>query len=801
MAGFNIIGKGVPLIDAREKVTGKLEYGTDMVLPGMLHGKVLRSPLPHARVLSIDVSKALRLSGVRAIATAADAPTAPFTVPGQTLDDELLFARDKVRFIGDEVAAVAAADLDTAEEAISLIEVEYEPLPGVFDPEDALKEGAPLVHEEHGSNIANRQKFGRGDFDAALARADVVYEGRFVTSLVHQGYLEPHGVVASWDSSGRVTLYLPIQTPVMVRMSYARALGISEDRIRVIQYPLGGGFGGKQECKIHPICALLAKKTEKPVRMANTRRDEFIASLPRLPMIINMKIAGSSDGTLLGKSIRIIADNGAYTNYAPAIMYSALMRHDNLYRIPNLLAEGLLVYTNKIPTGPFRGFGNTQAHFAFESAIDMFAAKIGMDPAELRLKNARQKGDVTPHGWKLGSCGLSECIQEAMNDAGWKEKRGNAGTGRKRHGIGIACCLHVSGNRAVMPAFDGSSSYIRINQAGKALVFTSETDLGQGARTTFAQIAAERIGLRVEDVNVALVDTDTSPHGWGTWGDRATTLGGNAVLAASEDARRQLVEIAAAKLEANPQDIVGENGRLYVAGAPNRSIMIAEAAKAFSYSKSGAILTGQGSYVPDDIVSVPDPVNKYGNVSVAYPFAAQVAEVEVDLDTGEVDILRLTAVHALGRIINPKGARGQVIGAVAQGIGFAMTEEMKTENGKVLNASFKRYDVLRAPDMPEMSVGFVETVDPNGPYGAKGLGEPALNPTAPAIANAIYDAVGIRFHELPITPEKVLAALRRKGRRTQQPRHCRAPRGQPLHREIPPQQHPLQAGRPQPHRL
>ncbi|MBI4321580.1 MAG: xanthine dehydrogenase family protein molybdopterin-binding subunit [Chloroflexi bacterium] len=758
---FHVIGKSVPLIDAPEKVTGRLEYGSDVSLPGMLHGKILRSTLPHARVLHIDTSAAEKLRGVRAVITASDTPLVPYTVPGQKLDDELLLARDKVRYVGDEVAAVAAIDPDIAEEALSLIRVEYEPLPSVLDPLEAMQDGAPLIHEAHGSNVAVHMQFSRGDAEAAFARAAAIWEGRFSTPRVHQAYLEPSAAVAVWDASGRLTLHVPVQTPILVRMTYAKALGVPQDRVRVVQYPMGGAFGGKQDCKIHPICALLARKTGKPVRIVNTRREEFLATLPRMPMIIDMKVAAADDGTLLGKAMRVVADNGAYNNYAPAILVSCLTRHDNLYRIANIQAEGFLVYTNKVPTGPFRGFGNAQGHFAYESALDMLAEKLGMDPAELRLKNASQTGDVTPHGWRLGSCGLSDCIRQATALAGWAEKRGRPGAGRKRRGIGIGCCLHVSGNRSMLPEFDGSSAYIRINEEGKAKVFTSETDLGQGARTVYAQIAAEEMGMPVEDIQVSLVDTDVSPHGLGTFGDRASTLGGNAVRAAAADARKQLAEIAARELEANPQDIVAEAGRLFVAGAPDHAITHAQAARSVSYQQAGAMLVGRGCYVPDGL-SMVHPDTKYGNISVAYPFAAQIAEVEVDTLTGEIEILSFTAVHDLGRLLNPMAARGQVLGAVAQGIGYALTEEMKIVDGRLRNPTYERYDIQRAPDMPPVTVEFVESIDPNGPFGAKGLAEPALVPTAPAIANAVYDAIGARITELPITPEKVLAALAQK---------------------------------------
>lgn len=787
----SLIGRGVPLIDGREKVTGKLKYGADFALPGMLYGKVLRSPLPHARIRNIDTSRAERLPGVVAVVTGFGRELPRYSVAGQTRLDETLLATDKVRFIGDEVAAVAAVDEDTAEEALDLIRVDYEELPAVFDPLEALEPGAPLVHEDLESNVVTRMEFSRGDVQKAFLESDVVVEDQFATPLVHQGYLEPQAVVAAWEGE-RLTLWVSMQSPTLARITYANALGISPSQIRVIQLPMGGAFGGKLENKLHPICALLARVSGRPVKMVNSRREEFMATLPRVPMVIRMRLGARRDGTILAKDTYIVADNGAYTNYGPGILLSAAVRHDNLYRIKNIHTKAELVYTNKVPTGCFRGFGNPQSHFAFESLLDILAAELSMDPAELRLKNATQKGDLTVHGWVIGSCGLSECIREATAKANWAEKRAaKTRSGRYARGIGLACCLHVSGNRSFLPYFDGASAYVRINEEGEALVFVGETDLGQGARTVFAQIAAEELGIPLDKVRVALVDTDLSPHGLGTFADRATTLGGNAVRLAAADARAKLLAVAARHLSAEvgavrvaaaaggaavakptravrAEDLEIRDGVICLKHSRQKKMTVAEAARLGSYEQAGGLITGFGSYLPPGVTMV-DPDTKYGNISCAYPFVAQVAEVEVDTLTGEVKVLNLTAAHDLGKVINPLLAEGQVRGALAQGLGFALTEQMIVVGGKIQNQSFKRYNMPRINDVPPATVLFVESNDPNGPYGAKGLAEPALTPTAAAIANAVYDAVGVRIKELPITPDKVLAALREMLLRTPSP--------------------------------
>lgn len=757
-----LVGRPAPLIDSVDKVNGHLIYGSDFKLPGMLYGKVLRSPIAHGHIVNIDAAKARSLPGIKAIILGNQTELPAYSVAGEKMLDERLLAKDKVRYRGDEVAVVAAVDEEVAEEAIDLINVEYEELQGVFDVEEAMSPDAPLVHEEHGSNIAREITVRHGDIGSAFAQSDVCVEGRYETPRVHHGYMEPHAVVAQWDSSGRVTFWIPTQSPTLARMTYANALGIKREQVRVIQLPTGGGFGGKLEYKLHPLCALLAKETGRPVRMANTRTDEFMATLPRMPMVIEMKLGATHEGLLLAKKSKIIADKGAYLNYGPGILLAAATRADNLYRIKNIFTEAYLVYTNKVPTGAMRGFGCPQSHFAQECLLDRLATALGIDPVELRLKNASRTGDVTSHKWYLGSCGLSECIEKSSEAADWcmKRKRYRAHRqSRYARGIGIACCLHVSGNRTFLPFFDGASAIVRISEDGRVIIFPGEVDIGQGSKTVFAIIAAEELGIPLEWVDVPDLDTDINPHGLGTFADRVTTLAGNAVRAAAIDAREQIMRVAAAELDTPAELLQIEEGIICSKFSEERLAFI-EAAQIASYRQAGAAIIGRGSFIPPEVTMV-DPETKEGNISCAYPFVAQVAEVEVDKETGQVRVLNIVSAHDLGKAINPLMAKGQIQGAVAQGIGYALMEEMIEEMGVIRNQSFKHYLMPRSVDMPSITPLMIESDDPNGPYGAKGLGEPALTSIAPAIANAIYNAIGVSIETLPITSEKILEALRK----------------------------------------
>jgi CO/xanthine dehydrogenase Mo-binding subunit len=663
-------------------------------------------------------------------------------------------ACEKVLFEGDEVAAVAAVDEDTAEEALDLIRVEYEEIPAVFDPMDAMQPEAPLVHDDKPGNIAFEYKVDVGDVDEALKNSYFVYEDSFYTNQVYQAYLEPMGAVAAVDLCGRLTLWTGTQIPNMMRMTYARALGLPPERIRVVVPDYGGAFGAKMENNVHLVAAVLAQKARRPVKLMNTRRDDFLAGNPRVPMYVDIKLGVTADGILTGKDVRVVGGNGARTIYAHAIVATACYRVDSLYRFRHVRAMGHTVYTNTVPTSCFRGFGNAQMTFVLESAMDAIAEHLSIDPAELRLKNGIGSGEVSIHGWRIGASGLAECVERATKAADWAGKRSRR---EPMRGIGLACCNHVAGNRGFVQEFDGGAGMVRIGRDGRITVYHGESDMGQGQKTTFAQIVAERLGVPLELIVVAQVDTDVSPFGLGSFATRGTIMGGNGVLAAAANAFRQLAEVAGEMLEAAPEDIVSENGMFFVMGAPDQGIPFMDVIEAATRKQGGAPLVATGHYIPP--TELPNPVTKYGNVAPAYPFACQIAEVEVDPDTGHVTVVNFVAAHDVGRAINPMATEGQIQGGVAQGLGWTLMENMVVNEGRVANASFLDYEIPGPLDVPDVVPILVEPVEPEGPYGAKGIGEPALNPSMAAITNAIYDATGVRIKRLPVTPEILLAKM------------------------------------------
>jgi len=752
-----IVGQRIDNVDAWDKVTGKAVYGIDLKLPGMLHGKILRSPLPHARILKIDPSRARNLPGVRALITAEDTPKIKY---GAQIADEYPLAVEKVRYIGDEIAAVAAEDEETATRALELIHVDYEELPAVFSPEEALGPGAPEVHEGTG-NVASQIDFERGDVSQGFREAHCILEEEFVTSNVHQAYLEPHVCIAQADGCGRITLWGSLQAPSRNRETIARILNLPPDKIRIIQTVVGGGFGGKatQVLALYPLCALLALKSGRPVRILNTWPEEFAASRSRMPSKIRLKLGLKKDGTFTAKDLAIIANAGAYAGTGPAVMTTTAMRATSLYRFPHVKCHARLVYTNTTPIGSYRGYGNPQLHFALESAIDMAAERLGLDPLDIRLRNAIRVGDTSIHGWVMNSCQLQACLERAAQRSRWKEKRGQ----RRKEGIGIgmASMIHVSGNRAVYPHFDGSSAFVRINPTGSVDIISGEAEIGQGSNTAFAQIVAEVLGLPMEEIRVQPLDTDHSPFALGTFASRVLTIGGKAVYLAAQDAKEKLLSFVAQKMEIRREDLECQGGMIRMRNSSKPGLSFQEAARLASMASAGAPILGQGIFrVPGHVV-MPD-ASKYGNLSIAYSFGVQVAEVKVDRKTGRVDVLEVYSVHDSGTIINPKLGEGQVEGGVAQGMGFALMEEIVRQQGKVLNDNFTDYRLPTIQDVPKIHSLFIEVPDPFGPFGAKGLGEITQVPTAPAIANAIEDAVGIRLKELPMTAEKLLKALKER---------------------------------------
>jgi CO/xanthine dehydrogenase Mo-binding subunit len=716
---------------------------------------ILRSPHPRARLIRIDTSRALRKVGVKAVVTAADTPKVGY---GPYRKDKWPLATDKVRFIGDEVAALAATDEELAEEALDLIDVEYELLPAVYEPEEAMTPEAPLIHEVEG-NVSYEFHVKRGDIEAGFKKAEVIVEETYTTPSVHQCYLEPLSCLAQMDHSGKLQLYGSYKDLFAVRHAVALTTGIDEGRIRAVQTHVGGGFGSRG-CDLFSFfvaAALLARKADRPILMQNSRDLEFIAGRPRVPSKIKIKLGLDAQGYLLAKQASIIADAGAYTGLAPRIMETMTRRADCMYRLSNVKNDSYLVFTNKTPMGAFRGFGNPQMTFALESSLDMAAAKLSLDPAEVRFKNAAQKGDVTIHGWKLASCGLQDCIGKAEGAADWKGKRANRKAGQ---GLGMGCMIHVSGRRQ-SPGFFGSRALVKITEDGKVNVISGEGEVGQGWYTVAALIASEEMGVPLTDVQVLMPDTDVAPFCHGPFSDRTTLLGGNAVRLAVQDAKEKVLRLAGEMLEAKPADLVINQGKVQVRGVPAKGLALAEVASFALTRRDGRFIWGQGDYDPPS--EFPDPTTVYGNVSTSYTFASQVAEVEVDPDTGKVVVTNFIGAHDLGRAIFPQGAQGQIEGAAAQGIGWGSWENMVFDNGVTLNANFLDYRVPTALDMPLIRPILVETIDPYGPFGAKGVAEPGLVPVAPAVANAIFDALGVRITSLPITPDKILAALERTG--------------------------------------
>jgi len=474
-------------------------------------------------------------------------------------------------------------------------------------------------------------------------------------------------------------------------------------------------------------------------------------------MYIDIKLGADKDGLITGKDVRVVGSSGARLLYAHAIVSTACYRVDSLYRFRNVRATGYTVYTNTVPTGCFRGFGNAQMTFVLESALDMIADQLDMDPAELRKKNAIGPNETSVHGWEIKSCALRECVSEATKAANWPEKRKRK---QKLRGIGLACCNHVSGNRPFAREFDGSAGIVRVGRDGRVLLIHGESDMGQGQKTAYAQIVAERLGVPLDSVSVAMVDTDISPFGCGSFASRGTVMGGNGVLAAAENAFRQLAEVAADILEANPEDIGCHEGAFFVKGAPNVTVDFAEVADKATLKRRGAPIIGNGFYDPPTVL--PDPKTKYGNISPVYPFACHIAEVEVDPDTGQVEVVNYVAAHDSGKVINPMAIEGQIEGGIVQGLGWVLMENMVTESGKIVNPDFLDYLIPTAEDVPKINSILVQPIDPNGPYGAKGVGEPALNPVTAAVTNAIYNATGIRIKRLPVSPEEILTQLKKK---------------------------------------
>ena len=745
-----VVGTDVPRTDAISKVTGAAQYVADLHFPGMLHAAVLRSPHPHARIVSIDTSAAQAMPGVKAVVTGADTAKRKW---GAFRPDLYPLAIDKVRYRGDEVAAVAAVDLATARLAADRIVVQYQVMPAVLSLDQAMASGAPLVHDDAPGNIAHHFAFERGKVDAGFKASDVIVEGTWESARQWHTSLETIGCVASWNN-GRVTLWCNTQTAFLARNRYATALGVPEGRVRVIQTEVGGGFGGKSgDDNASVVCAILARKAGRPVKLIHTREEEFMASHPRMPIRYWVRLGFARDGRVRAKEIKMWADNGAYTGKSQAILGAATVRHDALYKYPAVRADSTLIYTNLVPTGALRGFGNPSAAWAVEQAWDLAAQKLGIDIVDLLRMNAVDPGDVSPHNHKITSCELKQCIDKAAEMIGWRGKRKNR---KPNRGLGIGCSIHVNGRRS-FGNYDGSSAIVRINEDGRAGVITGEGETGTGTLTVLRQIAAEELGLPYEDVDITRPDTDVQPHALGALASRLTYVAGNAVKRAAAAARAQLLAAAAAQLRLLPEELIIVNGRIGPRGGPESAFHpVAAVVRRHLYQPGGQPIVAIGTF--DNPSEFPDET-RYGNESGAYNFAAEAVEVEVDPATGKVTVLELAAAVDCGTVIHPQLAEGQVQGAVAQGLGYALTEYFDWREGCPTEPSLKDYKIPTAGMMPIMHVAFADSYESTGPFGAKGVGEIGIDSVPAILANAVADATGVRITKLPITAEKIYRAL------------------------------------------
>lgn len=748
------LGRDTPQVNARAKVLGRAVYAGDIQVAGMLHGKILRSPYPHARIVSVDTSAALALPGVKAVLTGADAPR---TMWGVHQKERRILAEGVVRFAGEEVAAVAATTEEIARDALDLIRIEYEELPAILTPEEALDEEAPGVHPGRG-NVAHEIRFERGSVEAGFAQADLVFEATYTTHAQYPGYLEPMASVAALDPDGRLQVWTSTQSVFLARARLAAALELPVSRIRVVAATVGGGFGAKiVEDDNQLVAGLLALKTGRAVRLVNNRLEDFQAACSSVPERITLKLGMTREGLIVAKDVRIVADCGAYCGLSPEVMHVSAMRSDNMHRLQNVRSHAVMAYTHTPPHGAFRGFGGTQMLFALNSHIHTMAEQLGLDPVDIHKRNAIGRGETSIHGWEIGSTGLLDCIAQCTEAIGWREKRTRpAQVGAKRRGVGMAAAMHVSGNRTI-GNWDGSTVMIKVNEDGRVVVHCSEGDMGQGAMTMLSQVVAHELNLPLAHVHVVAPDTDSAPFCIGSLASRVTMAAGNAAIVAARAARDKLFSMAAQMLEVAADQLEIADGHIRVHDNPQQRRTLAEVARQHIWRHGGEGIQVIGNWdaktwMHDDQV--------YGNIAPAYSFAAQAVEVEVDTQTGQVTVIDSFVSDDCGKALNPLAVHGQTNGATVQAMGWTLYEQLQVEGGRIMNGNFADYNMPTADAVPMLRGGLVESNEPNGPHGAKGASETAILPGAPAIANAVYDAVGARITDLPITPQKVLAALR-----------------------------------------
>lgn len=766
------IGRSLPRLEAVEKALGQARFTEDLVLPGMLHGALLTSPHAHARILGYDTSAALALPGVKAVVTGDD-------IEGRTMGllvkDETALAKGRVRYIGEPVAAVAAVDQETARAALHLIEVRYEELPAVFSPAAAMAPDAPILHENydsyfkifpavHRGNVMAEVEIKGGDPDTAFATADRVFEKVYELSAQYHAYMEPVVALAEVAADGRVTVWSSTQSVFRTQANIAECLGIPMSKIRCISPRVGGGFGGKSEPTVQPAAVLLAQKTGRPVRIALSREEDMATMRSRHPARVTCRTAVRADGTIVARAIDILMDGGAYADDSPAVLMLAAYFSTGPYRIPNYRLGGRVVYTNKLRSGAFRGFGNPQASFATESQMDEIAEALGIDPFEFRMKNALQPGDRWIDGRTIESCTIVDCLEALRDAADWPARRAAAQAAARpgrRRGIGMAAVVHLC-------AFLSTSAFVRLLEDGSVALHTGAVDIGQGSDTALTQICAAALGLEPDQVRCIETDTDTAPYNSGTNASRVTYMVGRVIGEAADAVREKILEHAGEMLEAHVGDLeLLPGGRVGLKGVPGKSVSFQEVSIRAHWMAGGPIMgTGSLTYAGGEVdpkVALATGFMSFNGAGV-YTFGAQAVELEVDEVTGQVEVLEVWSAHDVGRAINPAAVDGQVQGGVVQALGYALTEEMVWQDGRLANPSFMDYKIPDSMDVPAGIHSIIlERAEPSHPFGVKGVGEPPIIGIAPAVANAIRHATGQRLRRAPMTPERVFRALAGEG--------------------------------------
>lgn len=780
MKTYHVINTRLPRVDAKAKATGDARYAADLSMPGMLHGALLQSPLAHARILNIDTAAAKRLPGVKDVVTAKEAGNVKYGVSPARYD-ETLFCEDRVRYVGDEIAAVAAVDIETAMEALSLIKVDYEELPVCLDIESAMKEGAIAIHDDFPGNIGAEVHQEFGNFEEAIKECDLVRTDRFVNKRQDGGFLEPQACLAHYDHNGNLTLYSSTQSVHYVQRSISMVLGIPIGKVRVIKPYVGGGFGPKAAVNTIELAAsLMSMRTGRPVKMVFSREQVFLHGRARHQFYHELTTGVKRDGTIVALKNTCYLDGGAYSSFGIATIYYAGSLLGAPYRLKNMKYDGYRVYTNKPACGAQRGHGGVAARAAWEQQLDVLAGELGMDPVEFRLKNIMQTGDVTCNDFNMSSLGMRECLEAVRDGSRWEAKKGKLPKGK---GIGVACGFFVSG--AGYPIYRSetfhSTATIRLSEDGGAVnLYTAAAEIGQGSDTVLAQIAAEALGVVFEDVKVYSGDTDFGVD-LGAYSSRQTLMSGHAVKAAAEDVKRQVLGALSERLQVSAEDMDIKNGIvIFKAGDVDVSELRAAYVKehrgwtdlpagdGFTFKEAARIafltrgvIIGNGAYKPGELGGT------YKGAAVgtspAYGCSAQVVEVTVDMETGKVTVDDMTDAHDCGFAINRMNVEGQMQGSLSMGLGEALFEEVKFDgSGRVANPTLGEYRIPTALDMPNVNTIIVESDEPNGPFGAKEVGEGAIMPTIPAILNAIHDAVGVRISELPVTAERLYRAMKEK---------------------------------------